>query len=375
MKRFLSYLSLFVFPVVLLMAPVTLTLLKTGELRPFNYYIKPLQGDQQFGLAYSYYDRAYKFHMSCLMRADVIALGSSRVMEIRQNIINPKYSYYNAGGAIQNERDYRLFLSKLNYTPKVILLGIDHWYFNSSFNEVALKFSDAIYDKPSIELVGYMKMIVSFYSDLFKGKIDMSNIFNNPNKSIGLNAILNKNGFMKDGTYYYGELVTDPSSSKDYNFVDTRMRIKKGNNRFQYCDTIQTSSISAIDDFLEECDKRKIVVLAFLPPYAPTIYNEMCESGRYKYINKIYPNLKKVFNKYPSCEIYDYTNGGIIGVSDTHYLDGFHGDALVYNQIMTDMNNKSKLINDLLIEKKQIDSINMKEIFSYHESKELISHK
>ena len=71
-------------------------LYKAGELCSFSSYIHPLQQDQLFGLGYSYYDKTYKFHMTDeVERPEVLALGSSRIMQVKRSVVSPDYSFYN----------------------------------------------------------------------------------------------------------------------------------------------------------------------------------------------------------------------------------------------------------------------------------------
>ena len=114
-RRFGVRLGLFL---LLVLAPIAFSLVslyKAGEIRSFSSYIHPLEKGQLFGLAYSYYDKTYKFHMTDeVKRPQVLALGSSRNMQVKQSVVSPDYTFYNAGGAIQNVREFPLFLNKLH---------------------------------------------------------------------------------------------------------------------------------------------------------------------------------------------------------------------------------------------------------------------
>ena len=133
-RRFGARLGLFLLLVSAIIGFSVISLYKAGEIRSFSSYIHPLKKDQLLGLGYSYYDKTYKFRMTEeVMRPQVLALGSSRIMQVRQSVVNPEYTFYNAGGAIQSVPELSLFIHKLHDNPKLILLNIDQWWFNRSY--------------------------------------------------------------------------------------------------------------------------------------------------------------------------------------------------------------------------------------------------
>ena len=85
-RRFGARLALFLLLVSVVIGFSILCLYQTGEIRSYSYYIRPLKQDQLFGLAYSYYDKSYKYHMTDeVCRPQVLALGSSRMMQQSRN--------------------------------------------------------------------------------------------------------------------------------------------------------------------------------------------------------------------------------------------------------------------------------------------------
>ena len=110
-RHFGARLGLFLLLVSVIIGFSCICLYKAGEFSSFSSFIRPLQQDQLFGLGYSYYDKAYKFHMTNeVHRPQVLALGSSRIMQVKRPVVNHDYSFYNAGDAIQNARELVLFL-------------------------------------------------------------------------------------------------------------------------------------------------------------------------------------------------------------------------------------------------------------------------
>ena len=258
-RRFGARLGLFLLLVAVVIGFSVVSLYKAGEIRPFSSYIHPLKQGQLFELGYSYVDKAYKFHMTDeVMRPQVLALGSSRIMQVRHSIVSPEYSFYNAGGAIQKVRELPMFLNKLHDSPKLILMNLDQWWFNRAYINDDQPFDSSVYDGPEIDLLKLGRLVCDFYTDLVKGKINLVKVFSSDN--IGLNAICNDNGFTADGTPNSVDRVIIPEEQDDYNFKDVLERIRLGNNRFQYGEQADSTQIRDLEDFLSLCVARHIKV-------------------------------------------------------------------------------------------------------------------
>ena len=343
-------------------------LYKAGELCSFSSYIHPLQQDQVFGLGYSYYDKTYKFHMTDeVERPEVLALGSSRIMQVKRSVVSPDYSFYNAGGAIQNVRELALFVSKLHDNPQLILVNIDQWWFNRAYIDEDQPFSPSVYDEPEWDASKLGRCVCDFYTDLVKGKINLTKVFGSHH--IGLNAICNENGFAADGSRYQGDMIAAPEAQEDYNFKNVLSRIRNGNQRFQYGDQADSSMVSAVDDFLNQCVARKIRVVAFLPPFAPYVYRRMQETGKYGYMSKLYDMLQPLFDRHEGCSLYDFTDVTDTGAHNYDFDDGFHGSEIIYNGMIRQVVRQDSTLAPFFVteqEMDRLDSVYVSKNIRYH---------
>ena len=343
-------------------------LYKAGELNSFSSYIHPLQQDQLFGLGYSYYDKTYKFHMTDeVERPEVLALGSSRIMQVKRSVVSPDYSFYNAGGAIQNVRELALFVSKLHDNPQLILVNIDQWWFNRAYIDEDQPFSPSVYDEPQWDASKLGRCVCDFYTDLVKGKINLTKVFGSHH--IGLNAICNENGFAADGSRYQGDMIAAPEAQEDYNFKNVLSRIRNGNQRFQYGDQADSSMVSAVDDFLNQCVARKIRVVAFLPPFAPYVYRRMQETGKYGYMSKLYDMLRPLFDRHEGCSLYDFTDVTDTGAHNYDFDDGFHGSEIIYNGMIRQVVRQDSTLAPFFVteqEMDRLDSVYVSKNIRYH---------
>lgn len=367
-RRFGARLALFFLLVSTVIGFAGLCLYHTGELRSYSYYIRPLQQDQLFGLAYSYYDKSYKFHMTDeVCHPQVLALGSSRIMQVKRSVVNPDYSFYNAGGAIQNAHELSLFIKKLHESPKFILVNLDQWWFNRAYIDEDQPFSPSVYDEPSFEFSKLGQLVCDFYTDFAKGKINLMKAFSSDH--IGLNAICNENGFAADGSRYQGDMIVAPELQEDYNFKNVLGRISNGNQRFQYGDRPDSTLLSAVDDFLSLCVARHIRVAAFLPPFAPFVYQQMQETGKYGYMSKLYDMLLPVFGKYENCSLYDFTDVTDMKVHNYDFDDGFHGSEIIYNGMIRQMVHQDSTLAPFFVSEQEmdrLDSVYLSKNIRYH---------
>ena len=355
-RRFGARLGLFLLLVSAVIGFSVLCLYQAGEVRSYSYYIRPLQQDQLFGLGYSYYDKSYKFHMTDeVCRPQVLALGSSRIMQVKRSVVSPDYTFYNAGGAIQNLQELSLFIEKLQETPKLLLVNLDQWWFNRAYIDEDQPFSPSVYDEPTLESSKLGLMICDFYTDLAKGKISLGKVFSS--HQIGLNAICNDNGFAADGSRYQGDMIVAPEQQEDYNFKNVLERIRNGNNRFQYADQADSTQISALEHFLSLCVSRQIKVAAFLPPFAPFVYHQMQQTGKYGYMSQLYGMLHPVFDKYEGCSVYDFTDVTDTGAHNYDFDDGFHGSENIYNGMIREMVRQDSTLAPFFVSEQEIDRL------------------
>ena len=367
-RHFGARMAMFLLLVAIVIGFSVLSLYQVGELRSYSYYIRPLQQDQLFGLAYSYYDKSYKFHMTDeVSQPQVLALGSSRIMQVKRSVVSPDYTFYNAGGAIQSVRELSLFISKLHDSPQLILVNLDQWWFNRAYTDEDQPFSTSVYDEPSFEFSKLGQFVCDFYTDLVKGKINLMKAF--ASDHIGLNAICNENGFAADGSRYQGDMIVAPELQEDYNFKDVLSRIQVGNQRFQYGDQADSTQIGAVDDFLSQCVARRIKVVAFLPPFAPFVYKRMQETGKYGYMSKLYDMLQPVFGKHEGCSLYDFTDVTDMGAHNYDFDDGFHGSEIIYNGIIRQMVRQDSTLAPFFVSEQEmdrLDSVYLSKNIRYH---------
>ncbi len=358
MVKFVRNIILFILPLLIIsgFALIFYNIVKeTGEL---NSIIKSAEEQREnhnciIGLGYNEQTSYYKLLNANYYEAPIISLGTSRVMQFKKNFF--LIDFYNCGGAVGgNYNEYKNFLENLKYEPKTMILGLDVWVFNNAWNKDCDKYNSfQEINEIDRETIPLMKAI---FKDWVSKKWTIKDLKRYPN-NIGFNGRVKDNGFLYDGSYYYGDLYRDPTSSADYEFIDTKNRISEGVQRFEWGEHIDKDTLRQLNNLLSYCRNKEIVVIGFLAPFAPSVYDMMNKSGHYGYLDEIVPSCIELFDEY-GFEFYDYMDGQKLSLTDDYFLDGFHGSDIVYGRVLTDMAKNNSSI------KEYIDSDHINELIN-----------
>ncbi len=241
---------------------------------------------------------AYKLELVKQTKPKVIALGSSRVLQFREEFFT--HSFISAGNAMNTLKEGRLFLEEVFkfYKPDIVILGLGVWWFNpfipnyekgEYFNITGTNISGA-------KVRDIVKHI--YHRQFFQPQYLLDNHFiTNPYSnldSLGLNAIYNGRGFFKDGSYVYGEIFKD-EKTKDANFADTFWRIENSHSQFAYASHIDKERMQDLFNILNLLEKHHIQVVIFIPPLAPSVYQAIQDKPKeYAHIDK--ERMQDLFN-------------------------------------------------------------------------------
>lgn len=201
MKKFLRKLLLYLAPFCVLALPFLYVAVKSKEIMDYDKIIKAqnISENALVGMGYNEQTVYYKYKNTVDKKPDVIALGTSRVMQFRSLYF--KIPFYNCGGAVSGNYDeYLNFLKNLESAklPQYILLGLDSWVFNDNWNNNYSEYKTRSIDKYPIKKMSIIKRIVDDYS---LHKWNFRQILEGYD-NIGFNGIVKGNGFQKDGSYY-----------------------------------------------------------------------------------------------------------------------------------------------------------------------------
>ena len=336
MKKFIKNILLFFLPVLLVFAavvPFYRASVKWGELKDIeeNLEAQRINRNILIGLGYNEQTRYYKLVNTNFYKAEIIALGTSRVMQFKKELF--KNSFFNCGGAVSgNYDDYLNYLKNLDYKPETILLGLDVWVFNDAWNRNCESYTN--YKKITRMNRNIAFTLTKIVKDWLRKKWKFSDLDTYP-ENIGFNGRVRDTGFMYDGSYYYGSIYRS-TQTQDELFTDILDMISKGTMAFKWGNHIDPDTVTKLEALLAYCSQNNIQVIGFLAPFAPAVYNKMATSGNYGYLGEIEPACKKLFDAY-GYEFYNYMDGSVLNFTSSYFVDGFHGSEVAYGCILMDM--------------------------------------
>jgi hypothetical protein len=342
LRRLWVRLALFVAPGLLLLAPPATLMLATGEFIPVARVVE-LQAHSPepvyFGRAYSDPTARYKLASVLSRQPQVLALGTSRVLAIRSPAFLPELRFFNAGNGVTRLRHYRAFLGRIpvGQEPRLVLLGLDQYLFNPRFDSLSADGFEKTWDEGERPVDTFFGAWKSIYGDHFAGKFTLASLGPKASEQrIGLNARVHRNAFRPDGSYTWASYVADPTSPRheDHEFGNTLDRIAKGNRRFEYGALVSEAALREVDALLRDCRSRGIHVVAFLPPFAHTVFAALqARTADYGYLSGIMPGLVPIFERH-GFVIEDYSDLAQLGAADSETIDGFHGSEKAYLRLL-----------------------------------------
>ncbi len=343
MKRFLKTIALFLLPAALFLGVCFAALVRSGELARMEDVEDAMARGSVSLVGFAYRDdtRTLKQNTASARAAGVLVLGTSRSMQLRSAFFASK-SFYNAGGGIAYVSQALPFLQRMpeNARPEKLVLVLDQYFYNPQWCSIE--------PEESLTLKAYTPPDVSYALrhmlwDLAEGKFSLAEALAAPEGQFGLAAAGRGSGFRADGTYEYGSVLEHPERGGDVGFHDTFERIAKKTGRFETGDAPDPQSLAETEALLAYCADNDIAVTAFLPPYAPSVWQRMRETGGYGYISAAYEALRALFARY-GFEVFDYSL--LEETSDTQYVDGFHGSDRVYAAVCARLADDSALLAD-----------------------------
>ncbi len=344
MKKFSVKIFLLLIPVAIFFAVPGFILYQSNEILSINRVIRnqsEFAKPSIWGLAYSYPVKYYKLELTKIHQPEILILGSSRAMQFRSKFFKPERSFYNAAGAVNKIRFFRLFLKSLpaDYSPKLLFVGLDHWWFNEKWDDLRSEQFDADLKEAPNDLRILKDEYQSVYYDWLEGKIKVKELFEDFSdyQRFGISALMQNMGFRNDGSYYYGNF--DYDASLESNFKQEIELYKSRKGWFSICDSINGNAVEELKKFLQLCEDKGIKVVGFLPPYAHQLYEPMSkEKELYPNVFELERSLKPLFDLH-HFELFDFSD--IVWIDDVsgdlEAKDGAHGSEKTYLRMMIQM--------------------------------------
>lgn len=362
-KSRLAIKTLLVFsPVLLFLLIFEISMFITGETVPISYISSSnCDYDKESSTLFmrKYFDQglfAYKFNQIKNIKPSILSLGTSRVMQFRKEMFNKNSTkFFNGGGMIQNLDDLELFLKNDQIVKdlKVIILGVELWWFNEKFMITSQKRNFLEEIKRDDALDGFAHANI-FRLSIFKmlnlkkyvnapGLGDYRDIFRKKKKDnhYGILANQKSTGFRIDGSYKYATAL--PNDEVGWKFIDREKppvlkRVKLNSGGFIATSDLSEKRMEQFKRIMEKCRKEKILLLTFLPPFPENVIKELnINPGT----NEIWIKYRKIVPEMIRKEGYyciDASRTSFMGLDDRCMLDGFHALETFHVKLLLKMN-------------------------------------
>ena len=346
-RRFFIFLT----PVLLCMAVYEYAMYKTGDSWPVALVAHKQQRISEILYGRKLFSHDFFHYKKRVMensKAGIVVLGSSRVMQIRASMFSPlDDTFYNLGGMVRNVFELQtycnLIVSGKVHKPRVLIVGIDPWWFNKQRSRTDRNHDWRGFDwlpnlsdhcKIGLDFIRGTKIIP--YDAIKQGLGSESPYYGY--YSIGLSAILEGSGFRSDGSRQYSpQIVFDFLRNPVY--VDRESppiitRVKNNQNfltppYFEFLDVLVTA--------LEKVQKSGVEVYAILPAFSSEVVDEFTQSKLFKEAWKIYreklPRRLEGINV--NCLL--GVSPDTFGLNDKYMFDGMHPSEVLMGHQMLEL--------------------------------------
>lgn len=302
-----------------------------------------------------------KFARYDLIQPEVIALGSSRVLQFReQHFIRP---FANMGMTF----DYAFLpnIARALVTRpsrlRIVILSLDFWQVHAGVNNAtpelhwdprAAGFQWSVDNSLRQNISGLKEAVRgsigkfvsgSFYQAL-TGMLGMTDAVNairyrdpagRRTENRGVAAILEGSGMAADGSFYYDWVFG--GARKPAGFDDVLARIEHGNEGFQHAATVDPLRWSYIERARSIFRDAGVEVITVIPPVAPSVARTMSRSGHYGVLDDLGSRLGA------DAAFFNFHDGASFGTSDCEFVDGYHGGEVTYLRLLEIMASRNFL--------------------------------
>lgn len=321
--------SLLFFSPLVIMAVLTITtLVSMGELVSEKKVVELHENQVPYLFGKNYYPSQIDFKSLILkeMQPDIVSMGNSRSLQVRQPFFKSDYSFLNYShvGGIKDLTDFLFFAGQnLSQTPQLMVVILDQRLLLDQD-----QYEPALVNDGQGEVL-WLQLLTDLTKDIVTGKVPILLATSNNSQSditlIGARAVVKHAGFRNDGSYNYGDVVTgyEDHRHEDYNFSYSLRMIKRGLANWKHAQEPLPFTLEEYERFLKQAERQNVHVVTIFPPYAPTNYRAMDFEKDYSYIPIAAEELAMI-NKNFSHTFQDFTNPGVLDLQDSDFFDGIH---------------------------------------------------
>lgn len=303
---------------------------------PLPIVVQMQAGDDPvlYRVGYGNRDQDFKLMSVEYRQPEVLMLGSSRVLQFRGQFLNNNPDvFYNAAAPAWRLPEVQTLLFSMKHRPDVIILGIDYPWFNDAYE------GDPIVEPPQNFWERIFVVNRSYLQDVVEGDaFDTQRMFGREEPggsgglALGKRAIIDGHGFRNDGSEQYGDfLVAYHLRPEDMRWHHENL-FAGGGDMYVEGNTVSETGMAQFREILDWAKQEDILVIGLLPPYMPSLWQQMSLSERHTYVPQVQTQLNDLFAEY-NFPLFDYSNGADVGAIDEDFFDGWHSSERIALQM------------------------------------------
>lgn len=280
------------------------------------------------------------------VKNDVIAIGSSRTMELRKRFfVENKINFFNHSVSGASLEDYIAIIGVYElihgYIPSTVVLGIDPWIFNKYNSQNRWKSLRKYYNFEIEKIYNKKyKSVININTSKWKQLINYDYTISNIKF---FKSLLKNNGqtFYITDTIDTDDAIKEPDGSIHYPYKiryikENRVRLnaisysKKPVYSLERFNNLH--NLKLFDDFIKYIQSKNVKVVFFLPPYNPITYDLLMKQPAYQILDKVEKHLITFANK-RNIEIKGSYNPHKYSFENKDFSDGMHGHDNVIKKI------------------------------------------
>jgi hypothetical protein len=271
-----------------------------------------------------------------LLQPEVIALGSSRVLQFRQSHFSVPFANMGMSLHLAHYPDVAREIVLKKGRLNTVILAADFWLFHPLAK-------DSLVNPLQAKKKTFLKSIIKEYLNAPSNFILYhSNSWSTlirvfcaciPSAGrylgdvLGLGAFADGAGVSRDGSYHY--TWTFDENFRTQGFKDIAERIQKGDRGFEPSDYVSARRLNYFRETVAIFERAGISVITIIPPVAPEIAELMDHSGKYGII----ADLSHIIASMPKPG-FNFHYAKLFGSSDCEFVDGIHGGEVAYLRML-----------------------------------------
>lgn len=335
-----------------------MVLWQTGELWPAQSIVsQQRQHDGLWSSGLLQNEDDYKQSLFDQSPADITAIGSSRILQLRKHMFAEPF--LNMGRGLEMLRiDEDLPELIKTKKPKLVLWGFDYWHFGQSRADDQLGYKLRQRKTQGVAASGkvtpdiFPRQIHSTWGLIAKddNKLDWvkaaigTKLF--PGYRIGLRAVLtNRGGYASDGSHYSFGAYERP----DTTFRELQDALQSSDNIYQLKanETISADQVNRMRALAADLKRQNIHLVVYLMPLPSRSIELMRRPEFAGYIADTKKALATIASE-TGIDYFDYLDGASAGITDREFMDSIHPGEPAVARLLLAMAGKSSRLRSAL---------------------------